>query len=148
MANPGGHAEFHQDARSADLTIHRPMREQYLVEMVLNGAFKGALRRLNALPGSDPIVVHVAPGGSRTVTELAPSDLPEDAISLAIDGYEVASWSPGKLSENLPPTQVHFVLSIPSIEAKFVLRLKSARAVDELISTLQERRNFVFKDAP
>lgn len=148
MAKSGGHAEFKQDARTATVTIHRPMREQYLVEMVLNGAFKGALKRLNDAPGEDDIIIHADLASASRSTEIPPHDLPPGTVGITIGGYEVASWSPGNLSENLPPTEVHFLLEIDGIDAKFALYLKSARAIDELISTLQEHRNFVFKDAP
>ena len=73
---------------------------------------------------------------------------PHDAngfVKFAED-YEVASWSPGKVEEQIPPTQIHLIIrpmgdgTVPAI----VMRLKSRRAIDELLKTLKDHRDFVF----
>ncbi len=62
------------------------------------------------------------------------------------DAYEVASWSPGTVAQQIPPTQVHLVIrpmgdgTLPAV----VLRFKSRRAVQELIDTLQEHMEYTF----
>ncbi len=61
----------------------------------------------------------------------------------APDGYSVYSWSPGAAGEGVPSTQVHLVLPV-SDGVKFVLRLKSARALDELVGVLLQHRKDVW----
>lgn len=61
-------------------------------------------------------------------------------------GYQVISWSPGKAGEGVPSTQVHLLLQLPIHGAKAVLRLKSARALDELIGVLLNHRKVVWPD--
>lgn len=58
------------------------------------------------------------------------------------EGYEVCSWRPGPAGSG-PAEQVHVLLSMaPGMKA--ILRLKSARALDELIGVLLEYRNEVW----
>jgi hypothetical protein len=59
------------------------------------------------------------------------------------EGYSVQSWRPGPPRSG-PPTQVHLVLSLPIEDAKLVLRLKSARALDELVGVLLNHRQEVW----
>lgn len=70
------------------------------------------------------------------------SVLPLEAV------YGVYSWGPGRDGEG-PSTQVHFVTGItlggdapdrPPIRLRPTVRLKSARAVDELIAALKRHR--------
>ena len=57
-------------------------------------------------------------------------------------GYEVCSWRPGP-PESGPVTQVHLLMDIaPGV--KTVLRMKSARALDELVGLLIQYRNEVW----
>lgn len=58
-------------------------------------------------------------------------------------GYDVYSWSPGKSGEGVPATQVHLVLPVVD-EVSVVLRLKSARALDELVAVLLQHRKDVW----
>jgi hypothetical protein len=62
----------------------------------------------------------------------------------AVDGYDVFSWSPAPPgTKSAKPTQVHIMLPIGET-VRVVMRLKSKRAVDELIAVLQEHRNDVW----
>lgn len=75
---------------------------------------------------------------------------PRNARGMAkfADSYEVASWSPGTVDQQIPPTQVHLVIrpqgdgTLPAV----VLRFKSRRALQELIETLQEHLDFTFRE--
>jgi hypothetical protein len=58
-------------------------------------------------------------------------------------GYEVCSWRPGPPRSG-PPTQVHLLMALPVPGAKMVLRLKSARALDELVGILLQYRQEVW----
>jgi hypothetical protein len=60
------------------------------------------------------------------------------------DGYEVFSWRAGPANSGQPCTEVHIVLPVVA-GVKVVLRLKSARALDELVAVLLEYRAEVFK---
>jgi hypothetical protein len=62
-------------------------------------------------------------------------------------GYDVFSWSPGKAGEGVPSTQVHVVFGVLH-GIKFVLRLKSARALDELVGVLLQHRSDVWPSEP
>lgn len=71
-------------------------------------------------------------------------DLDELGVTVvAGEAYEVLSWSPGKVSEKLPSTQVHLMLR-PHPEIAIVLKLKSARALDELVGALLQHRKDVW----
>jgi hypothetical protein len=61
-------------------------------------------------------------------------------------GYDIYSWSPGTAEERVPSTEVHLSLpfKIDGIEARTVLRLKSSRALDELIGALLQHRRDVW----
>jgi hypothetical protein len=72
----------------------------------------------------------------RNVADLPPAP--------ATAGYNVYSWSPGKAGEGVPSTQVHLVLPIP--DGSVTMRLKSARAVDEMIAVLLQHRNDVWPE--
>lgn len=58
-----------------------------------------------------------------------------------LDGYEVAEWTPLPDGKG-KPQQVHFVLRCGP--AMFTLRMKSSRAVNELIETLATHRDGVW----
>ena len=59
------------------------------------------------------------------------------------DGYDVFSWSPGAAGAGVPSTQVH--LAVPVVDGvRVVLRLKSARALDELVGVLLQHRKDVW----
>lgn len=60
-------------------------------------------------------------------------------------GYDVFSWSPGKADEKVASTQVHLVLPVvPGV--RVALRLKSTRALDELVGVLLQHRRDVWGD--
>lgn len=77
-------------------------------------------------------------------------DMRELAMPLVADGYHVYSYSPRPAAEKAPATEVH--LSMPfsirdeegAIEVRAVLRLKSTRALDELIGVLLQHRRDVW----
>jgi hypothetical protein len=58
--------------------------------------------------------------------------------------YEVCSWRPGPPNSG-PPTQVHLLMNLGP-GAKAVIRMKSARALDELVGLLLEYRNSVWPE--
>lgn len=58
---------------------------------------------------------------------------------LEIEQYHVGSWSPLPDGQG-PATQVHFMLRLRGIDTPLVMRLKSARAADELIAALERHR--------
>lgn len=65
--------------------------------------------------------------------------------------YEVCSWRPGPAHSAVPCTQVHLMVTLmePSAEgpgAKLVMRLKSPRALDELVGVLLQHRKDVWGD--
>ena len=60
-------------------------------------------------------------------------------------GYEICSWRPGPPNSG-PPEQVHLLFQVAP-GAKMVLRLKSKRALDELVGLLLQYRNDVWGDA-
>lgn len=61
--------------------------------------------------------------------------------------YDVYSWSPGKAGEGVPSTEVHLVLKpVPGVI--LALRLKSARALDELVGVLLQHRADVWPQSP
>jgi hypothetical protein len=58
-------------------------------------------------------------------------------------GYDICSWRPEAAGSGAPCTEVHLIL--PVVEGvRCVLRLKSARALDELVAVLLEYRKDVF----
>jgi hypothetical protein len=69
-------------------------------------------------------------------------DDPRERPLVAFEGYTVAEWSPGRVSEDVPPTEVHLLIPVPGL--KFGLRLKSASPVDELVGVLLEHRKNVW----
>lgn len=62
------------------------------------------------------------------------SDLPH--ALLPIDVFQVVEWNPNADGAGRA-TQVHILFPVPSLDVQFVIRLKSRRAVDELIAALQ-----------
>jgi hypothetical protein len=58
--------------------------------------------------------------------------------------YEVVSWRPGDVAAGGPTTEVHLLLPVVD-GVRVALRLKSARALDELVAVLLEYRREVFK---
>ena len=69
----------------------------------------------------------------------------EGAWVVPIDGYSVCEWSPDA-DHACGPTQVHVVIPLEEIipGASLSLRLKSRRAVNELIAVLKNHRNAVW----
>lgn len=70
--------------------------------------------------------------------------IPQEFAYVMASGYEVVSWSSGEAGAGIPPTQVHVILQILDMDAKLVLRLKSAVACDQLIRILKEHREYVW----
>jgi hypothetical protein len=69
-------------------------------------------------------------------------DDPSRPPLLAFDGYHVVSWSPGRVGEGVPCTEVHLLIDVPGLT--FGLRMKSARALDELVEVLLRHRRDVW----
>jgi hypothetical protein len=65
-----------------------------------------------------------------------------DLRMLPSEGYHVYSWSPGKVGENMPSTEVHLAIPvmIGGARVEIMMRLKSARALDELVAVLLQHR--------
>lgn len=85
---------------------------------------------------------------SQTVPEMTELEEPCDDGKTAFvlmpdEGYSVQSWRPGPPRSG-PPTQVHLVMSLPVEGVKLVLRLKSARALDEFVGILLNHRQEVW----
>ncbi|MFI5299222.1 MAG: hypothetical protein ACHREM_14085 [Polyangiales bacterium] len=59
------------------------------------------------------------------------------------DGYDVYSWSPGAAGAGVKSTQVHLVLPVVD-DVSVVLKLKSPRALDELVAALLQHRKDVW----
>jgi hypothetical protein len=57
--------------------------------------------------------------------------------------YEVCSWRAGPANSGQPCTEVHLLLPVVD-GVRVALRLKSARALDELVAVLLEYRKGVF----
>ncbi len=88
------------------------------------------MTRKQTVPAMAPVDRNVSDTDGRWV--LAPGD-----------GYDVFSWSPGAAGESVPSTQVHLV--VPVVDGvRVVLRLKSARALDELVGVLLQHRKDVW----
>ena len=68
------------------------------------------------------------------------AEMPTTALA---SGYDVFSWSPGKAGEGVPCTHVHLVLPI-SDAMSVTMRLKSPRALDELVAVLLQHRDDVW----
>ncbi len=88
---------------------------------------------------------------SQKVPEMVELEEPVDdgktTFALIPDGgYEVCGWRPGPPRSG-PATQVHLLMSLPLDDRqpiKLVLRLKSARALDELVGILLDHRKEVW----
>lgn len=73
-----------------------------------------------------------------------PRDLHHEEI-IEVKSVGAFSWSPGRVSENLPCTQVHLRIEIDA-SLPLVMRLKSRAACDELINALIAERDFVWPE--
>ena len=67
----------------------------------------------------------------------------DEALILVTPRYEVCSWRPGPAGSGEPCTEVHLLLPVAE-GVRVALRLKSARALDELVAVLLEYRSEVF----
>lgn len=65
-----------------------------------------------------------------------------DLRMIPSEGYHVYSWSPGKIGENVPSTEVHLAIPVMlgGARAEIMMRLKSPRALDELVAVLLQHR--------
>lgn len=61
--------------------------------------------------------------------------------------YGVASWTPERDGKG-PATQVWFHLTTTALPHPVTIRLKTARAVDELVAMLRRHRNDVWPGEP
>lgn len=86
----------------------------------------------------------VAIGPNAERVELPPGPEPPDTVDVE---YRVCAWSPHPVPGVVPPTQVHFVLNVAGM-SPMAVRLKSPRAVDDLISLLGEYRGEVWGGRP
>jgi hypothetical protein len=71
------------------------------------------------------------------------------AMIAEVEEIDVGEWNPGKIHENVPPTQVHLIFKITKLfdEGRFfVMRYKSREAVDELIQALIKHRDGVWPE--
>lgn len=73
-------------------------------------------------------------------------DDPSERPFVPFEGYCVVDWSPGRAGEDVPSTEVHLLIPVPGLQ--FGLRLKSARALDELVGVLLEHRKNVWGKEP
>lgn len=71
------------------------------------------------------------------------TDMGRRLIAAPGDGYDVYSWSPGRAGEGVPSTQVHLVLPVDAAKS-VALKLKSPRALDELVGALLQHRRDVW----
>ncbi len=71
-----------------------------------------------------------------------PDDIHLDQV-INCDGITVAEWSPDPIPGRTPPTQVHMLIAA-GVGINVIVRLKSSRAVDELIQALQTHRRGVW----
>lgn len=67
----------------------------------------------------------------------------DESPHLALDGYSIAEWGPERDGKG-KPTQVHLVLEVKELGVSFVIRFKSADAVDRHIAALLRHRSNVF----
>lgn len=86
--------------------------------------------------------------GVQSVPEMAvldrnTADMGRALIAAPGDGFDVYSWSPGLAGEGVPPTQVHLVLPVDKTRS-VALRLKSPRALDEVVGALLQHRRDVW----
>jgi hypothetical protein len=65
-----------------------------------------------------------------------------DTPTVQTYGYSIFSWRPGEANSGEPCTEVHLV--IPIGKKRLALRLKSARALDELVGALLQHRKDVW----
>lgn len=87
----------------------------------------------------------VAIGPNTKRVELPPST--EPLLTQYFEGFNVCTWSPNPVPGTVPPTQVHFILNMAGLPP-MTLRLKSPRAVDNLISLLGQYRGEVWGGRP
>lgn len=67
----------------------------------------------------------------------------DDVHVVGTEGYSICSWRPGPAGSEEKCTQVHLIVPVV-VGVKVVLRLKSARALDELVGVLLEYRKDVW----
>jgi hypothetical protein len=84
----------------------------------------------------------------KLVQKLPPAEVLEKSVYelgpfLGTAVYELFSWRPGPPNSG-PATEVHLALPVAN-GVRVALRLKSARALDELVALLLEYRREVFR---
>ncbi len=83
-------------------------------------------------------------GETHERVDMPPSTEPDGII---YPRYSVCAWSPHPTPDTVPPTQVHIVFDL-SMGVRTAVRLKSPRAVDELLCLLGEYRRRVWGSRP
>lgn len=58
--------------------------------------------------------------------------------------YHILSWSPGPPGTDHPSTQVHIIYPITEAEFAFAIRMKSRRAIQEMIDVLTDHMENVW----
>jgi hypothetical protein len=161
---------------AATVVTFRESTDPSSVEVVRDGA---VVALLQWHPGRDPRLI-VLPTGGHLATEFADYEARAMLAELArrsrpkgtaqavppmterevnvrdmklVDSpsYEVCSWRDGPAHSTIPCTQVHLVLNVGPVSV--VVRLKSKRALDELVGALLQHRQDVWgerveRDAP
>lgn len=64
-------------------------------------------------------------------------------------GFQVCSWRDGPAHSDIPASEVHIVLPLDGKDlegVKVALRLRSARALDELVAVLLQHRKDVWPE--
>ncbi len=80
------------------------------------------------------------------VQKIPPSEVLEENVADGIVAglaFEVCSWRDAPANSEVPCTEVHLVLPVTK-GLRVALRLKSARALDELVGVLLEYRKQVW----
>lgn len=83
------------------------------------------------------------PRGIRSVISTTENP-PMPPVAIEIEGYSVSSWRPS-VDDSAPCEQVHFAIQLKGVPP-LVLRIKSRRAMDELISTLNMHADEVWPE--
>jgi hypothetical protein len=95
---------------------------------------------------AQPAFQILAPGERPGIPLRQAGDDGERMHILGAPTYHVSSWSEGDVTQGDPVTQVHFILEVPSLNGHVLLRMKSRRAIDELIDLLTTYRDHVWPE--
>ena len=74
-----------------------------------------------------------------------PRNLGDDGlVPIFAESVEIASWSLGEVGSNVPATEVHLAIPIPSLGISVRLRHQSRKQVLALIAALEAQANDVW----